>query len=419
MPRYAAKPRRLPVQYNACMLDVLGPNTTLGYCTNVHAGATFDEMRSNLLRYAVPIKQRVSPGAPMGVGLWLSYDAANYALANRSVLADLKSWMQGLGLIVYTLNGFPFGNFHQKVVKTKVYEPNWTTPQRYDYTLALARVLAELLPEGAEGSISTLPLGWPGLTGDSDDDLHRVKSASAGRLHDLIHQLARIELDTGRHIHINLEPEPGCILDTAPKLVSFFEQYLFDSPDDVSVRGYLRVCHDVCHSAVMFEPQHEALATYRNAGIKVGKVQLSSAVRLPLDQMNRAERDQAMQLLAGFQEDRYLHQTSVREANGTTTLYTDLPDAIAAYNAGTITGGEWRVHFHVPVYLESFGPIGTTRSAIGELLKAVREEDELHHYEVETYAWNVLPNELQRDELADGIADELAWVRATFGKAKT
>ena len=397
------------------MLDILGPNTTLGYCTNVHAGATFDEMRSNLLRYAVPVKQRVSPGAPMGVGLWLSSDAANYALANFAALRDLKSWMQGLGLVVYTVNGFPYGNFHQPVVKTRVYQPDWATQARYDYTLSLARILAALLPDAGEGSISTLPLGWPALTGDSEQDLHRVKSAAAGRLHDLIHHLARIELDSGKLIHVNLEPEPGCIIDTAPKLVRFFEQYLLDSPDDVSVRGYLRVCHDVCHSAVMFEPQAEAMRNYRDAGIKVGKAQLSSAIRVPFDTMSFDEKAEAMTHLQSFQEDRYMHQTCVREASGATTLYDDLPDALAAHANEAGPTGEWRVHFHVPVYLEQFGPVRTTQSSIGEFMSAVRDEDELHHFEVETYAWNVLPDELKREELADGIADELAWVRETFG----
>ncbi|MFN3165678.1 MAG: metabolite traffic protein EboE [Phycisphaeraceae bacterium] len=400
------------------MLDVLGPNTTLGYCTNVHAGATFDEMRSNLLRYAVPVKQRVSPGAPMGVGLWLAADAANYALANPAALADFKSWMQGLGLAVYTVNGFPYGNFHQPVVKTKVYQPDWTTQARYDYTLTLAKVLAELLPEGAEGSISTLPLGWPALTGESDEALHRVKSASAGRLHDLVHQLARLELDTGKLIHINLEPEPGCLIDTAPGMVDFFQQYLLDSPDDLSVLGYLRVCHDVCHSAVMFEPQADALRAYRDAGIKVGKAQLSSAVRVPFGEMSFDEKAEAMTHLKSFQEGRYLHQTCVREPSGATTLYHDLPDAIKAHEDDADPAGEWRVHFHVPVYLDQFGPVRTTRYAIGEFLNAVQPGDELHHFEVETYAWNVLPDELKREELADGIADELAWVRETFGDQK-
>jgi len=398
------------------MLNILGPNTTLGYCTNVHAGATFDEMRSNLLKYAVPVKQRVSPGSPMGVGLWLSADAARYAINNREALADLKSWMTGLGLLVYTVNGFPYGNFHEATVKDKVYLPDWTTQERYDYTLTLAKVLAELLPDEAnEGSISTLPLGWPAHSGGTDHDIHRVKSASAGRLHDLVHELARLELDTGKHIHIDLEPEPGCILDTATDVVNFFNQYLLDSPDDVSIRGYLRVCHDVCHSAVMFEPQMDAVRAYREARIEIGKVQLSSAVRVPFDEMDPDERGEALTHLKSFEEHRYMHQTCIRQSDGRIQYFNDLPEAIAACDNNPT--GEWRVHFHVPVYLEQFGPIRTTQNDIAELIRAVQGDEELHHYEVETYAWNVLPDELQREDLADGIADELKWVRDTFGKA--
>jgi sugar phosphate isomerase/epimerase len=395
------------------MLNVLGPNTTLGYCTNVHAGASFDEMRSNLLKYAVPVKQRVSPGDPMGVGLWLSADAAHYALANREALADLKSWMTGLGLLVYTVNGFPYGNFHKATVKTEVYQPDWTTQERYDYSLTLAKVLAELLPDGAtEGSISTLPLGWPAHSGGTDADLHRIKSASAGRLHDLVHELARLELDTGKHIHLNLEPEPGCILDTATDIVDFFNQYLLDSPDDVSIRGYLRVCHDVCHSAVMFEPQREAARAYREARIEIGKVQLSSAVKATFDDVTKFEGAAVIAQLKSFAEDRYQHQTTIRLSNGSMQYFDDLPEALAKH--GEHPQGEWRVHFHVPVYLESFGCLQTTQSDMGDFIRAVQGNDELHHYEVETYAWNVLPNELQREELADGIADELKWVRDTF-----
>lgn len=397
------------------MLNVLGPNTTLGYCTNVHAGASFDEMRTNLMRYAVPVKQRVSPGEPMGVGLWLSADAARYALANEGALRELKSWMAGVGLLVYTVNGFPYGNFHQPVVKTKVYQPDWTTQDRYDYTLNLAKVLSELLPDDAtEGSISTLPLGWPEHSGGTDADLHRIKSASAGRLHDLVHHLARLELDTGKHIHIDLEPEPGCIIDTATGMVDFFKQYLLDSPDDVSILGYLRVCHDVCHSAVMFEPQLKAMQTYRDAGLHVGKVQLSSAVKVDFESKLANDSLAALKQLRGFAEDRYQHQTMIRLSDGSTQFYNDLPDALVKH--GDSPRGEWRIHFHVPVYVERFGQLEATQSDIGDFIKAADHDDELHHYEVETYAWNVLPDELQREELADGIADELKWVRDTFSK---
>lgn len=401
------------------MHNILGPNTTLGYCTNVHAGTSFDQTRANLLQYAVPVKQRVSPDDPMGVGLWLSADAANDALANPAATAELKSWMQAMGLSVYTVNGFPYGNFHEASVKTKVYQPDWAQRERYDYTLNLAKLLAKLLPDDTnEGSISTLPLGWPDLVPGGAGNamaMSRFKNACAGQLHNLIHQLARLELDTGKCIHINLEPEPGCIIDTAPGLVRFFEEYLLDSPDQPSIIGYLRVCHDVCHSAVMFESQQEALSAYQAAGLLVGKVQISSAIAAKFDGMTGNERLYAKEQLQSFAEDRYQHQTMIRFKDGTKRFYNDLPEALAEHD---MPEGEWRVHFHVPLYVDKFGTLETTQNEIAECLNNLQPDHECNHFEVETYAWNVLPSELQREQLADGIADELKWVRKTFGQSR-
>ena len=55
----------------------------VGYCTNVHAGADLAQTRANLERYALAVKQRVSPDAPMGVGLWLSARSARQLVQER------------------------------------------------------------------------------------------------------------------------------------------------------------------------------------------------------------------------------------------------------------------------------------------------------------------------------------------------
>jgi sugar phosphate isomerase/epimerase len=384
------------------MRDALGPGTILGYCTNVHAGATLDEVLANLDRYAVPIKRRVSPDQPMGVGLWLSCDAAR-AVVEEERIGELRDFLDSRGLLAYTFNGFPYGDFHQPRVKHAVYEPDWTTQARYDYTLTLALILSEILPDGAEGSISTLPIGWP--SEDAALDQQRLDAAGS-RLADLVHQLARLELDTGRHIHVNLEPEPGCLLDTADDVVGFFQSHLLGGLDDESVLGYLGVCHDVCHSAVMFEPQTRALDAYQAAGIMIGKTQLSSALALDFDAMDAAQREQAVAQLQGFAEDRYLHQTVIRAADGGQTLVTDLPEALSRPPAG-----RWRVHFHVPLFADTLGVLGTTREQVSEARRLLRQRAACRHFEVETYAWGVLPAAHAVADVAEGIARELEWVR--------
>ena len=138
-------------------------NPQLGYCTNVHAGADLAETQANLRRYALSVKARFCPDETMGIGLWLSAGAARQ-LKSAGTLEGFRDWLRDSGLTPFTLNGFPYGDFHQKIVKHKVYEPNWFAQDRFEYTRDLIQILHQLLPPGMEGSISTLPVAWGGAS---------------------------------------------------------------------------------------------------------------------------------------------------------------------------------------------------------------------------------------------------------------
>ena len=375
---------------------------TIGYCTNVHAGATLDETRGNLRRYAVAVRESLQLDRPLGIGLWLSAAAVREIVSADGATA-FGDWLHAAGLDVFTINGFPYGDFHKRVVKHEVYRPDWSTPQRLAYTLDLARILAAIRP-GGEAGISTLPLGWgPWLTDDG-------VTAAAANLRKAALTLADIERATGVLVHLDLEPEPGCRLQRAADVVSLFERHLLTGTDDDVIRRHLRVCHDICHAAVMFEDQAAMLAAYDSVGVQVGKVQVSSAVRASFDDADpdpTALRD----ALGRFREDRYLHQTMVRTGKTTEPIfYEDLPDALASATAA----GEWRVHFHVPIFLERLGPLRTTTHEIDRWLLLVKDRPEFRHFEIETYAWEVMPAEHKRT-LADDIATELRWLDGRLG----
>jgi hypothetical protein len=68
----------------------------------------------------------------------------------------------------------------------------------------------------------------------------------------------------------------------------------------------------------------------------------------------------------------------------------------------------------VPVYLQRFGQLTATQSDIHQCLSATRETSDCRQFEVETYAWGVLPQELRVPELADGIAREIRWFYQTI-----
>lgn len=384
------------------MRDVLGPGTTLGYCTNVHAGESLAETIGNLERYSLAVKKRVSADEPMGVGLWLSAQAARELLETTEPLTRFRDWLDEAGLEPFTLNGFPYGDFHGPEVKYRVYAPDWRDPARLFYTLDLARILAVLRPEGAEGSISTLPIGWRASLGMDPSG----PDQAARHLHELAEQLERIENEQGRLIHVDLEPEPGCYLDTSSDVVEFFENHLLRGPGCDRIRRYLRVCHDICHSAVMFEENVAAIANYEKAGIRIGKVQISSAIRMAGDQLGGTERRSALDQLSRFAEDRYLHQTVI----GDSRFFDDLPLALREPDVEKLQS-EWRVHFHVPLYLERFGLLETTQEQVDDCLCALEGRGLVRHYEAETYAWSVLPSELRVADLAAGIANELRWLR--------
>jgi hypothetical protein len=393
------------------MPDFLGSGSILGYCTNVHPGATLAQLRHSLERYTLAIKARISPQEPMGVGIWLSAESARQ-LTQPDERCRFADWLGEHGLQVFTINGFPFSDFHESVVKHRVYQPDWSDPRRLAYTLNLARTLAALIPPGAQGGVSTLPVGW------RFDMLRQpgAVEAAAGHLRDLVHHLARLELDTGKLIHVDLEPEPGCYLDTSSQVARFFREHLLGSRDDVSTRAYLRVCHDVCHSAVMFEAQEEALANYRASGVLIGKVQISSAIDANLGDKASEQRRAVLAQLGLFIEARYLHQTVLRKPDGATIFFDDLPGALSTA-ADSEPAARLRTHFHLPIFLDHVGPLGTTASEIVRCLSALRPADQVQHFEVETYAWNVLPPELQAQDLAEGIARELTWLRDCRGAA--
>jgi hypothetical protein len=323
----------------------------------------------------------------LGVGLWLGRAVVDDpAAATR--LADV---LDRLGLEVVTLNGFPYDAFHAPVVKRNVYRPHWADPRRRHYTLGLAETLAELLPDDvAEGSISTLPLGWR-------DDWSPSASASARAALELVADgLARLEERTGRRIRLALEPEPGCEIETVAQAADFLAGL---APERIGI------CLDTCHLAVQFESPGEALERLAATRVPVVKAQLSSALRVP-DPASEPGRD----LLAGFDEPRFLHQVRER-VNGHVAGVDDLPDALA----GGLDGmSEWRVHFHVPVHRAEH----TTQAELERALEALvgGHRPATRHLEVETYTWSVLPGDSAESaaddgRLIEGLAAELAWVR--------
>ena len=341
----------------------------LTYCTNIHPAVGWEAVLDSLRAHAPELKARLSPDAPFGIGLRLSGEESRELLADGR-LDEFKRWLDGEGLYVFTINGFPHGTFHGQPVKADVHAPDWSSQERVAYTLRLAEILAALVPDGVEGTISTSPLSykpWGVHLEACTANVMRV----GGELH-------------GTGIVLAIEPEADGSLATVDELIRWW-------PDGLE---NVTVCFDACHSAVAFEEPEEALAALDDAGIRIGKAQLSAALKLPV--IARAE-------LERFADPIYLHQVTQRAKDGSLVSWPDLPEALDGYGGGE----EWRVHFHVPIFLERYGELESTQDLLQAALPRLR--DVTSQLEIETYTWDVLPAELKASSV-DSIAREYEWV---------
>ncbi len=382
----------------------------LTYCTNIHAGEPLEEVMASLARHLPAIKAQVAGEQPFGVGLRLGHSAAS-GLRESGAMAQLKRFLADGNYYVFTINGFPYGAFHGRAVKEDAYKPDWSDPQRLAYTDQLADILSELLPAGQDGSVSTVPCTFkPWAEG-------RLEAITEHLIRHVAH-LVGIAGRTGQTIALALEPEPYCYLETIEETVAFFNDRLFGRKGvarlaaltglsagaaEAAMRRHVGVCYDVCHAAVEFEDPKASIGQLRASGILIAKLQLSSALRVAVFD------EDSVRQLAAFAEPVYLHQV-VQKSNGSLRRFVDLPQALA--ESGSAAGAEWRVHFHVPVFLEQMTHFGTTQSFLAAILALHRAEPISRHLEVETYTWDVLPPSYRSADLSSAIARELNWVKA-------
>jgi sugar phosphate isomerase/epimerase len=369
----------------------------LTYCTNIHPGNSLAEVIGNIDRRVAAVKKLVSPDAPFGVGLWLSHAAA-HELTERDNLPRFKNFLAERDLYVFTLNGFPYGAFHGERIKERVYLPDWRDEARLEYTITLARLLADLLPgDEPEGSISTLPLAYK-----ADIRSERDIESTAAMLIRCASAMHEILDRTGKTISVNLEPEPLCALETAAETAEFFRDRLFPSAArEEIVRRHIGVCIDACHMAVEYEQPSALLKTLSDAGVRVGKMQISSALKIPHLTAS------ALDALLPFAEGTYLHQV-VERCPGGIRRFADLSEAIASANGGE-EEKEWRIHYHIPICRPAPEPFGDTRDFLIELLDIARAQPFTRHFEVETYTWEVLPHSLRGQSVEEDIAREIEW----------
>ncbi|MCH2211844.1 MAG: metabolite traffic protein EboE [Fuerstiella sp.] len=379
-------------------------NLPLSYCTNVHPGQSADEVIDGINTCTAAAARTFN--RPLAAGLWLARSVVTELLDSQSKLEQVGQVLWQHDLSCYTLNAFPFGNFHSDRVKENVYLPDWSTPDRLRYTQECAQLLAELLPKAAEGSLSTVPLGGrmnPTRPEFAEECFTNVIKAAQ--------HLADLHESTGRLIRLAIEPEPMCHLSSISRdVIPWFAQLRekAGSANQLDIlQEHVGLCLDVCHQAVEFEDLTHSINLLESNSIRINKLHITNAVQLQHPLENEAGR----QALLQYVEPRYLHQTYAKFSDGHIEQRTDL--TVEHINCSPpdqfLQAEDWRIHFHVPVFAETLGPLHTTRHELEQAISRIADLPYSPHLEVETYTWPVMPGEdaLPSLNTADRIAKEL------------
>ncbi len=393
------------------------PHGYLTYCTNIHAGESWDDHFAALQQNIPGIKKRISNDQSFGIGLRLSHQAS-LQLQEKGALTTFKDWLKKENCYVFTMNGFPYGGFHHTKVKDHVHAPDWTTTDRVSYTIRLFNILAELLPEGMEGSISTSPLSYKYW--HAAGELQEAFEKTTRNILQVVEQLIHIKNKTGKLLHLDIEPEPDGLLGDGPEFFDWYDHYLLSigkeylrqkfnySPEqsEHAIKDHLQLCYDVCHFAVGYEDHHSVVRQLREKKIKVGKIQISAALKAIMPD-RLSEREAVINSFRQFNESTYLHQVVARMADGSFNHYPDLPEALN--DAANPSTKEWRSHFHVPLFIQDYGLLKSTQDDIRKVLSIHCTQPFTRYLEVETYTWEVLPDAL-KVPLSESIIREMEWV---------
>lgn len=376
----------------------------LAYCTNVHPGKDWEQTFHSLQHDVLSVRQNVCPNDEYAIGLRLSASAAS-ELSDPATLTSFKRWLEKNRCYVFTINGFPYGNFHGQRVKELAYRPDWTTPERVDYTKRLFDLLIELTPKGVAASVSTVPGSFKSFI-ETPEQIQAINN-------NLYQVYQHIETLSEKHdidLHLGLEPEPLCLFETTPETLRFFDQFLDGRSDADRIRQRIGVNYDTCHLALQYENAKESLARFAAEEIRISKIHLSSALKV------RDLSETSLTQLETYCEPTYLHQVIAKGRSDlghepTTQSHLDLPEAIAARRSGHDTAEEWRIHFHIPLHAEPAPPLlSTTDHLLDTLDYVAANPTTCQHFEMETYTWAVMPDQLHTSSVVDQITREYQWL---------
>jgi hypothetical protein len=378
----------------------------LSYCTNIHFGESWEEVFYILKFHSRKLRNAFLKMDQFGIGLRLS-NSSIINLSKSSFFFDFLFWLKINNFYIKSVNGFPYSFFGSNYIKDNVYLPDWSNFKRYIYSRRIIILFSNFLNKNNFGGISTLPLSYKYFFCNYSYNNLYIKSIKY--LYSLLILLNDIYVNNKIFIHLDIEPEPDCVVSNTLDYINFFKKWLLDriilyflkKKIHMFILNYFRICFDICHSSVEFESICQSFNSIFLFNIKFGKFQISSSLKI--DKMNFYN----SYVFSYLPETPYIHQVYGKTFYDNIITYKDISLAhILLYKKKIV---EYRIHYHVPIFFDKYEIFESTQQYIIEFFKLLKKRNAFYIFEIETYTFDILPCYLKLNILYS-LKREYDWV---------
>lgn len=331
----------------------------LTYCSNIFKTKSLKKLVLNIKNYTQEFKYHKNH-----TSICLS----------KNLLAETK--IKHLFLLkknhISSINGFVYQDFHKKNIKEKIYLPDWTSKYRFLYTQKIISIIKNYRKIKNIISISTMPISYKEWIKKKQKPIIIYKS------------IKNIEkTHPKKNINISIEPEPYCLIECYLDVINFYTIWI--KKIIKKFKKYICICYDICHFSVIFDKHEIALNSINKKHIKIGKIQISSALKIILPTKINNIKLLLMTFLK-MKKSNFLHQC-ITKYKENMIIYNDIAKIIK--NLINLKNSEIRIHCHIPIYKKKFKYLNTTNSETKKTIRYIKKQNKIKNLEIESYTYHL------------------------------
>ncbi len=176
---------------------------TITYCSNIFKNNDISELFKNLNNYNKELKKYNN------LSICISNKIIN-ELNEKKYIKYILTWNRINKKTISLINGFVYKKFHQKIIKENIYYPDWTKKERLTFTSDIIFFSQKINKTSKLCGISTLPITYSPWI--KNNIKYNVKKC-INFFFEILKILIKIKKYKNILIHIDIEPEPFCLLE--------------------------------------------------------------------------------------------------------------------------------------------------------------------------------------------------------------